>query len=174
MFPPPESIKWNPDTSNPSTTSPTTTTAQHRDLLQAHEARFKALNYPKPDFVAMHAYHYAVDQDLSTCWQSFHPLEKGGYFGLRFVLPLLDLGERANSIEVWSTFESTLVHLGKFMVVKASVDGTNWVRHGFSFFFFVSVCYTLLLCLFRMFCFIFLLPVIANAKKKTQQLSLGR
>ncbi|KAH7049947.1 hypothetical protein BKA57DRAFT_529253 [Linnemannia elongata] len=128
MFPQPESIKWNPDTSNPSTTSPTTTTTtQHRDLLQAHEARFKSLNYPKPEFVAMHTYHYAVDQDLSTCWQSFHPLEKGGYFGLRFVLPLLELGERAKSIEVWSTFETTLVHLGKFMVVKASVDGTNWM-----------------------------------------------
>lgn len=144
MFPQPESIKWNPDTSNPSTTSPTTTTTtQHRDLLQAHEARFKSLNYPKPEFVAMHTYHYAVDQDLSTCWQSFHPLEKGGYFGLRFVLPLLELGERAKSIEVWSTFETTLVHLGKFMVVKASVDGTNWVRpwHLFNFFLFFCFCF---------------------------------
>ncbi|KAF8932085.1 hypothetical protein BGZ47_011569 [Haplosporangium gracile] len=127
MFPSPESIKWHPDTTPSTTTTTTTTTTQHRDILQAHEARFKSLNYPKPDFVAMHTYHYAVDQDLSTCWQSFHVLEKGGYFGLRFVLPLLELGERAKSIEVWSTFESTLVHLGKFMVVKASVDGINWM-----------------------------------------------
>ncbi|KAF9917957.1 hypothetical protein FBU30_000429 [Linnemannia zychae] len=113
MFPAPESIKWPAD-------------PQHRDV-QAHEARFKALNYPKPDFVAMHTYHYAVDQDLSTCWQSFHTLEKGSFFGLRFVLPLLDLGERAKSIEIWSTFESTLAVLFKQMIVKASVDGVNWM-----------------------------------------------
>jgi len=115
MFPSPEAVRWQSD-------------PQHRDI-QAHEARFKALDYPRPDFVAMHTYHYAVDQDLSTCWQSFHPLEKGSFFGLRFVLPLLDLGEprAARSIEIWSTYESTLQVLFRQMVVKSSVDGTNWV-----------------------------------------------
>ncbi|KAG0316293.1 hypothetical protein BGZ97_007109 [Linnemannia gamsii] len=127
MFPLPESIKWHPDTSTSPSSTTITPSQQHRDILQAHEARFKSLNFPKPDFVAMHTYHYAVDQDLSTCWQSFLPLEKGSYFGLRFVLPLLELGERAKLIEVWSTFESTLISLGKYMVVKASVDGTNWM-----------------------------------------------
>ncbi|KAG0276542.1 hypothetical protein BGZ95_007406 [Linnemannia exigua] len=70
----------------------------------------------KTDFVA--------DEELPS-FKDRHT--RGSYFGLWFVLPLLDLGERARSIEVWSTFESTLMVLSKHMVVKASVDGTNWM-----------------------------------------------
>ncbi|KAG0199752.1 hypothetical protein BGX28_007014 [Mortierella sp. GBA30] len=114
MFPAPESVKWPSEPHN-------------RDI-HAHEARFKAQEYPRPEFVAMHTYHYAVDQDLSTCWRSFKPMDKGSFFGVQFVLPLLDLGEHAKSIEIWSTLASTLQALQSSMVIKASVDRSEWMN----------------------------------------------
>ncbi|KAG0014833.1 hypothetical protein BGZ80_010199 [Entomortierella chlamydospora] len=113
MFPAPELMKWPIEPHN-------------RDI-HAHEARIKALNYPSPEFVAMHTYHYAVDQDLSTCWRSYHSFTSGDYFGLRFVLPLLELGENAKSIEIWSTLAPTLQAIQSNMVIKASIDGTTWM-----------------------------------------------
>ncbi|KAG0253334.1 hypothetical protein BG011_006419 [Mortierella polycephala] len=113
MFPAPGSVKWPVETHS-------------RDIL-AHEARYKLQDYPSPEFVAMHTYHYAVDQDLSTCWRSFHPMDKNSYFGLQFVLPLFDLGENAKSIEIWSTMASTLQALQSTMAIKASVDGVAWM-----------------------------------------------
>ncbi|KAF9356074.1 hypothetical protein BGX26_005758 [Mortierella sp. AD094] len=106
MFPAPELIKWP--------------TEPHNRDIHAHEARIKALNYPSPEFVAMHTYHYAVDQDLSTCWRSYHSFASGDYFGLRFVLPLLELGENARSVEIWSTLASTLQAIQSNMVIKAN------------------------------------------------------
>lgn len=114
MFPSPDQVKWPAE-------------AHSRDI-HAHEARFKALQYPSAEFVAMHTYHYAVDQDLSTCWNSFKTLKKGSFFGLQFVLPLLDLGENAQLVEIWSTAATTLQALESHMVIKASVDGVSWVR----------------------------------------------
>ncbi|KAG9325426.1 hypothetical protein KVV02_004739 [Mortierella alpina] len=113
MFPSPEAVKWPYEA--------------HSKDIPGHEARFKALDYPSPEFVAMHTYHYAVDQDLSTCWRSFKAMEKGSFFGLQFVLPLLDMGGNAKSIEVWSTVASTLQALQSNVVIKASVDGTAWM-----------------------------------------------
>ncbi|KAF9946415.1 hypothetical protein BGZ72_000343 [Mortierella alpina] len=114
MFPSPETVKWP--------------TEPHNRDIPAHEARLKALDYPSPEFVAMHTYHYAVDQDLSTCWRSFKTMEKGSFFGLQFVLPLLDMGGHAKSIEVWSTVASTLQTLQSNVVIKASVDGSTWMN----------------------------------------------
>ncbi|KAI1315567.1 hypothetical protein EDD11_000641 [Mortierella claussenii] len=113
MFPAPEQVKWPAE-------------PQNRDI-HAHEARFKALDYPSPEFVAMHTYHYSVDQDLSTCWRSYYALTKGDFFGLQFVLPLLDLNENAKSVEIWSTLASTLQILQSSMVIKASIDGDAWM-----------------------------------------------
>lgn len=113
MFPAPELVKWPIEPHN-------------RDI-HAHEARFRALDYPNPDFVAMHSYHYAVDQDLSTCWRSYLALGKGSFFGVQFVLPLLELGGNVKSIEIWSTLASTLQVLQSNMVIKASVNGDSWV-----------------------------------------------
>ncbi|KAF9197958.1 hypothetical protein BGZ49_001371 [Haplosporangium sp. Z 27] len=113
MFPSPELIKWPME--------------QYNRDVHAHETRIKALNYPSPEFVAMHTYHYAVDQDLSTCWRSFHSFASGDYFGLLFVLPLLDLGENAKNIEIWSTVASTLQALQYNMIIKASIDGSTWM-----------------------------------------------
>ncbi|KAG0044639.1 hypothetical protein BGZ83_010143 [Gryganskiella cystojenkinii] len=113
MFPAPDQVKWPSEPHN-------------RDI-HAHETRFRALQYPSAEFVAMHTYHYAVDEDLSTCWNSFKTLKKGSFFGLQFVLPLLDLGEHAQEIEIWSTLPTTLQALESHMVIKASVDGASWL-----------------------------------------------
>ncbi|KAF9435631.1 hypothetical protein BGZ76_005862 [Entomortierella beljakovae] len=113
MFPAPDLVKWPAEPHN-------------RDI-HAHEARIKAMNFPTPEFVAMHTYHYAVDQDLSTCWRSFHSFANKDFFGLRFVLPLLDLGENTNSIEIWSTLAATLQALQSNMAIKASIDGNTWM-----------------------------------------------
>jgi hypothetical protein len=113
MFPAPELVKWSIEPHN-------------RDI-HAHEARFRALDYPSADFVAMHTYHYAVDQDLSTCWGSYLALGKGSFFGVQFVLPLLELGGNSQTVEIWSTLASTLQILQSNMVIKASVDGDAWV-----------------------------------------------
>ncbi|KAG0307794.1 hypothetical protein BGZ99_001355 [Dissophora globulifera] len=113
MFPLPELVKWPAE--------------HHNRDIHAHEARFKALDYPSAEFVAMHTYHYAVDQDLSTCWRSYLALTKGSFFGVQFVLPLLDLRENAKSVEIWSTLAPTLQALEKNMVIKASVDGDVWM-----------------------------------------------
>ncbi|KAG0358265.1 hypothetical protein BC939DRAFT_481947 [Gamsiella multidivaricata] len=113
MFPAPDSVKWPAD-------------PYGRDI-HAHEARFRALDYPSAEFVAMHTYHYAVDQDLSTCWRSYLALGKSNYFGVQFVLPVLDLGVNTKSIEIWSTLASTLQVLQNSVVIKASVDGDAWM-----------------------------------------------
>ncbi|KAF8931099.1 hypothetical protein EDD21DRAFT_445532 [Dissophora ornata] len=113
MFPAPELVKWPAEPHN-------------RDI-HAHEARFKALDYPSAEFVAMHTYHYAVDQDLSTCWRSYLPLVKGQFFGVQFVLPLMDLRENAKSVEIWSTLASTLQVLESNMIIKASINGDAWM-----------------------------------------------
>ncbi|KAF9582978.1 mitochondrial Homoaconitase [Lunasporangiospora selenospora] len=113
MFPMPEQVRWPAD-------------PQSRDIL-AHETRFRALEQSNTESVAMHTYHYAVDQDLSTCWRSLKSMEKGSFFGLYFILPLLDLGENARSLELWTFSTSTLQTLQSHMIIKASVDGVQWM-----------------------------------------------
>ncbi|CAG8619931.1 7454_t:CDS:2, partial [Acaulospora colombiana] len=39
--------------------------------IHEHEAKFNALDFPSNDFWDKHAYHKAVDLNLSTCWNSF-------------------------------------------------------------------------------------------------------
>ncbi|CAG8553625.1 10453_t:CDS:2 [Diversispora eburnea] len=55
--------------------------------IHEHEAEFNALDFPSNEFWIKHAYHKAVDFDLSTCWNSFKKPKVDDYFGLQFVEP---------------------------------------------------------------------------------------
>ncbi|KAF9421669.1 hypothetical protein BGZ94_008766 [Podila epigama] len=123
LFPEPERVKWP-------------IAPEERDII-AHEDRFQALDYPGPEFIAFHNYHYAVDGDLSTCWRTYQNMGRGGYFGLQFVRPLKELnqdltrdsiGEYVGAIEVWSTLPSTLQLLQRSTVIKVSADGQIWLE----------------------------------------------
>ncbi|KAG0078980.1 hypothetical protein BGZ93_007741 [Podila epicladia] len=122
LFPSPESVKWP-------------ITSEDWDI-HAHEDNYQALDYPSPEFIAMHTYHYAVDGDLSTCWRSYQNMGRGGFFGLQFVRPLQELhqdltldivGEHTGAIEIWSTLPETLQALQHSTVIKVSTDGHIWL-----------------------------------------------
>ncbi|KAF9970599.1 hypothetical protein BGZ73_006665 [Actinomortierella ambigua] len=114
MFPAPEAVKWS--------------TEGKRDI-QVHEAKYRALDYPSAEFVAMHAYHYAVDQDLKTCWRSFRSPVTRDYFGLQLVLPInawTGTLARTNEIELWSTLKASLEAFKRDIHIKASQNGREW------------------------------------------------
>ncbi|KAF9158782.1 hypothetical protein DFQ26_007262 [Actinomortierella ambigua] len=114
MFPAPEAVKWS--------------TEGKRDI-QVHEAKYRALDYPSAEFVAMHAYHYAVDQDPKTCWRSFRSPLTRDYFGLQLVLPISTWTGtlvRANEIELWSTLKASLEAFKRDIHIKASQNGHDW------------------------------------------------
>ncbi|KAG0223985.1 hypothetical protein BGW42_005419 [Actinomortierella wolfii] len=114
MFPAPESVKWSPE--------------GKRDI-QVHEAKYRALDYPSAEFVAMHAYHYAVDQDPKTCWRSFRSPQTNDYFGLQLVVPInpwTGTPSRSNEVELRTTLKASVEAFKHNIRIKASQNGRDW------------------------------------------------
>ncbi|PKK80830.1 hypothetical protein RhiirC2_723542 [Rhizophagus irregularis] len=55
--------------------------------VRDQESKFNKLDFPSKFFWNNYAYHYAVDSDEKTCWNSFKIPKIGDYFGLQFIEP---------------------------------------------------------------------------------------
>ncbi|KAF0358155.1 hypothetical protein F8M41_014467 [Gigaspora margarita] len=87
--------------------------------VHEQEAKFNALDFPSNEFWEKHAYHNAVDLNLSTCWNSFKVPKKGDYFGLQFVEP-----KSYNKVTIVSSKD--ISNFDASFTVEISFDGYNW------------------------------------------------
>ncbi|CAG8673531.1 11745_t:CDS:2, partial [Racocetra persica] len=87
--------------------------------VHEQEAKFNALDFPSNEFWEKHAYHNAVDLDLTTCWNSFKIPKSGDYFGLQFVEP-----KSYNKVTIVSSKD--ISNFDASFTVEVSYDGYNW------------------------------------------------
>ncbi|RUS18215.1 hypothetical protein BC937DRAFT_89031 [Endogone sp. FLAS-F59071] len=88
--------------------------------INEQEALFNELDFPSNDFWTKHAYHYAVDRDETTCWNSYKAPRVGDYFGLHMVTPIKSKRFTIVSSKDISSLESAFS-------ISISINGDHWV-----------------------------------------------
>ncbi|RUP37358.1 hypothetical protein BC936DRAFT_138446 [Jimgerdemannia flammicorona] len=88
--------------------------------IKDQEALFNVLNFPSNDFWTKHAYHYAVDQNDNTCWNSYDAPRVGDYFGLHMVTPIISKRMTIVSSHDISGLESAFA-------ISVSTNGKSWM-----------------------------------------------
>ncbi|RUP44738.1 hypothetical protein BC936DRAFT_149067 [Jimgerdemannia flammicorona] len=88
--------------------------------VRMQETQFDKLDFPSNDFWTKHAYHYAVDRDDNTCWNSYKAPHAGDYFGLHMLTAI-------NSKHVTILSSQNINHLENVFAISTSTNGDRWV-----------------------------------------------